>query len=95
MEKKEVVLLFLIVFGSIGVVWNISTVYNDLAVLKELTYMEKLFLANNPKFEYVKGFWLVFSGLFFIFLLVFLDSPSFKNVFKTFKRDLTKKLGHK
>ena len=89
MDKKAFLLLVMIVCGCIGNYLLITTYTNDIERGKNMTVDQIQF--ESTKFDYFKGTWLIFHGLFFVFLLVFLDTPTFKSIYRRFKTDCIKK----
>lgn len=55
---------------------------------KNDSILEKL----HPEFDYFNGIWLIGSGLFFTLLLVLLEFPSYKNIYKELRRVLKAKI---
>lgn len=88
-REKTLILCILLVLGCIGLYLQFTVYYSDLAKEKNMSGMEKLLY--KPKFDYLHGFWLAFMGLWFIFLLVFLDIPSMGRVRRVLYRDFLKK----
>jgi glucan phosphoethanolaminetransferase (alkaline phosphatase superfamily) len=88
-REKTIILVILVVAGSIGVFLQFNTFFSDKDLFDSMSEIDKL--GYIPKFDYIHGFWLMFIGLFFIFLLVFCDFPSFNRIFKVFIKDFKKK----
>jgi len=77
-REKTIILCIMVVMGCIGVFLQFNMFYSDKKLFDNMDEIEKLLY--KPKFDYLHGFWLMFMGLFFLFLLVFLDIPSFGRV---------------
>ena len=92
-RQKAVLMALMLIFGLLSwFSWYYITLPNEIEVSKMpiLSY-ERL----HPKFDYLNGLWLMFGGVFFIFLLIFLDLPSFEEIFKAAKRDIYYKFSKK
>lgn len=51
----------------------------------------RLFDMYDNKFDYLHGLWLIPTGIFIVFLLIILELPDFKNIYKIIIKDLKEK----
>jgi len=92
MEKKEVILLVMIVCFVLSMLFYYSFTVPENERISKLDLMTDHWEISHPKFNYIFGLWLMPMGLFFIFLLVFLDMPSFGEIYRHLKCDFKKKI---
>lgn len=94
-NKKEIVLLILIISGVFSSVLTISTVINDKNIINNFdndiidTTFFNLYL---NKFNYMHGIYLIPNVIFFVFLLIYLEIPSYSDAYKRLKKDFKEKI---
>ena len=89
-RKKEIVFVLMFICGIVGVVMHINSFYeqvNSFEMIRyDITEAERYYMMRD--FDYFRGLFLIPEGLFFVFFLVYLDVPSFDDVFKVLYKDL-------
>lgn len=99
-NKKQfsIILFILVISGFFMFFMSYNSFVSDKKIIDGFdkdVIMISLFNRYVNKFDYLHGFWLIPTGIFFIMLLVIIDFPSFEDIFKRFKKDLLVKLKEK
>jgi len=97
-NKYTIILFFGIVFNIIGFFWYLLTIYNDSFIMYQkfnvfhtINDFEYQYWMHNY-FNYFGGMWIVFSTSIIICLLLFLDFPSYKEIYNRLKKDFKEKI---
>lgn len=95
MERKAIILLIICINGIFTSIMTYSIFLQDKAIIDSFDDdLLKISLYNNyeNKFDYLHGLFLIPTGLFFIFILLFLDVPTYFDIYKKLKKDLKNKI---
>jgi len=80
---------------SIAVSWVLYTgitVKNQEALKEKSNNLYYAYTFKKPKFDYINGLWLAPVGVFFTCFLVFLNFPSYGDIYNKFKKDYKTKM---
>ena len=92
-RKKEIVFVLMVVCGVVGVCMHVSSYYEQVNSFEKIRYtiteVDRYYMMRD--FDYMRGLFLIPEGLFFVFLLVYLDVPSFSEAGIVLYTDLKKK----
>lgn len=85
-KRNSYLLLILIISGICSFLWlEFYTIPNETINFHELTqseYLNLVYLNNHPKFDYLQGLWLMFTGIMCFCLIAILELPDRFNELK-------------
>jgi len=95
MENKKIIFLIIIISGFFSFIMTYNIYINDKTIIESFEkdiLKIRLYNLYINKFDYLHGLYLIPNGIFIVFILIYLDLPDFKTIYKTIKKDLKNKI---
>ena len=88
-KRNSFLLLLLIISGICSFLWlEYYTIPHETINYNELSpseYLNLVYLNNHPKFDYLQGLWMAFTGIMMFSIIAILELP---DRFKELKQDI-------